>query len=151
LAEGKPAHHRVVQPQPLRQQRQRADELTSRLATGLRTRLDSSRKRLNSARLSVASFDFRAKIGVLGLRMQKLTQELFVREERLMRQKREGWERLSLQLQERSPLKVLERGYAIATDAAGKIITDAAEVQIGHNLTLQLRRGRVISEVKKKE
>src|SRR5499427_8331551 len=34
----------------LRQQRQRADELTSRLATGLRRRLDSSRKRLNSAR-----------------------------------------------------------------------------------------------------
>jgi exodeoxyribonuclease VII large subunit len=135
----------------LRQQRQRADELTSRLAMGLRTRLETSRKRLNSARLSVASFDFRAKIGVLGLRLQKLTQELIVREERLMRQKRDGWERLSLQLQERSPLKVLERGYAIATDATGKIITDAAQVQIGDTLTLQLRRGRLISDVKKKE
>jgi len=134
----------------LRQQRQRADELTSRLATGLRARLETSRRRLNSARLGVASFDFRAKISGLRLRLQKLTQELIVREERLSRQKHEAWERLSLQLQERSPLKVLERGYAIATDAAGRIITDGAQVQIGDTVTLQLRRGRLISEVKKK-
>jgi exodeoxyribonuclease VII large subunit len=135
----------------LRQQRQRADELTSRLALGLRACLETSRKRLNIARLHVASYDFRAKIGVLRLRLQKVSQELRVREERLLRLKRERWERLSLQLQERSPLKVLERGYAIATDAAGKVVTDAARVQIGDALAIQLHRGRVISEVKKKE
>src|SRR5262249_1211335 len=60
----------------LRQQRQRADELTSRLASGLRSRLETSHKRLNVARLCVASFDFRAKIGVLRLRLQKATHEL---------------------------------------------------------------------------
>jgi len=47
----------------LRQQRQRADEFTARLALGLRARLGDSRKRLNNARLRVASFDFRAKLG----------------------------------------------------------------------------------------
>src|SRR5216684_6703022 len=135
----------------LRQQRQRADEFTSRLALGLRARLEDSRKRLNNARLRVASFDFRAKIGVLRLRLQRLTQELGAREERLLRLKRERWERLTLQLQERSPLKVLERGYAIATDAAGNVLRDAAQVQIGDTVTLQLFRGRLISEVRKKE
>jgi exodeoxyribonuclease VII large subunit len=135
----------------LRQQRQRADEFTSRLALGLRARLEDSRKRLNNARLQVASFDFRAKIGVLRLRLQRLTQELVVREERLLRLRRERWERLTLQLQERSPLKVLERGYAIATDAAGNVLCDAAQVQIGDAVTLQLHRGRLISEVRKKE
>ena len=135
----------------LRQQRQRADEFTSRLALGLRARLEDSRKRLNTARLHVASFDFRAKIGVLRLRLQKRTQELGVREERLLRLKRERWERLTLQLQERSPLKVLERGYAIATDAAGNVLRDTAQVQMGDTVTLQLHRGRLISEVKEKE
>ena len=135
----------------LRQQRQRADEFTSRLALGLRARLENSRKRLNNARLRVASFDFRAKIGVLRLRLQRITQELGAREERLLRTKRERWERLSLQLQERSPLRVLERGYAIATDAAGNVLRDAAQTQIGDAVTLQLHRGRLISEVKKKE
>jgi len=135
----------------LRQQRQRADELTSRLALGLRARLEGSRKRLHTARLRVASYDFRAKIGVLRLRLQKVSQELGAREERLIRAKRESWERLTLQLQERSPLKVLERGYAIATDAAGKALTDATQVQIGDAVTIQLHRGRLTSEVKKRE
>ena len=135
----------------LRQQRQRADEFTARLALGLRARLGDSRKRLNNARLRVASSDFRAKIGVFRLRLQRLTQELGAREERLLRLKRERWERLTLQLQERSPLKVLERGYAIATDAAGKVLRDANQLQIGDSVSLQLHRGRLISEVKKKE
>jgi len=134
----------------LRQQRQRADELTSRLALGLRARLEHSRKRLHTARLHVASFDFRAKIGVLRLRLQRVTQELGVREERLLRVKRERWERLALQLQERSPLKVLERGYAIATDAGGNVLSDAAQVQIGDAVTIQLHRGQLQTEVKKR-
>ena len=135
----------------LRQQRQRADEFTSRLALGLRARLEDSRKRLNNAQLRVASFDFRAKIGVFRLRLQRLTQELGAREDRLLRLKRERWERLTLQLQERSPLKVLERGYAIATDAAGKVITDAAQVQVGDSVALQLRHGKLGTEVKQKD
>jgi len=134
----------------LRQQRQRSDELTSRLATGLRGRLQDSRKRLHTARLHVASFDFRAKIGALRLRLQKAAHELGAGEERLLRLKRDRWERLALQLQERSPLKVLERGYAIASDAAGKVLTDAAQVQIGDAITIRFHRGKLGAEVTNK-
>ena len=135
----------------LRQRRQRADELTSRLALGLRARLEFSRKRFTKAHLRVASFDFRAKVGVLRLRVQRRSQELGVRAERLLRRKRERWERLALQLQERGPLKVLERGYAIATDAAGNVLRDAAQVQIGDGVNLQLHRGRLSTEVTRKD
>jgi exodeoxyribonuclease VII large subunit len=68
-----------------------------------------------------------------------------------LRLKRERWERLSLQLQERSPLKVLERGYAIATDAAGNVLRDSAQAAVGENVRIQLHRGRLISEVTGKE
>jgi exodeoxyribonuclease VII large subunit len=68
-----------------------------------------------------------------------------------VRQKRERWERLSLQLQERSPLKVLERGYAIASDAAGNVLRDAAQVSVGESVTLRLHRGSLITEVRRKE
>jgi exodeoxyribonuclease VII large subunit len=68
-----------------------------------------------------------------------------------VRLKRERWVRLALQLQERSPLKVLERGYAIATDAAGNVLRDSAQVAVGENIGIQLHRGRLISEVKRKE
>jgi len=135
----------------LRQQRQRADEMTSRLALGLRARLESARKRFNVLHLRVASFDFRVKIAALRLRLEKRASELGVRAERLLRAKRDRVERLLLQLNERSPLKVLERGYAIATDAAGIVLRDADQVQTGDSVSLQLHRGRLVTEVKKKE
>lgn len=133
----------------LRQQRQRADELTSRLALGLRGRLELSRRRFSAAHLRIRSFDLRAKLAGLRLRLENRGHDLRVRAERMVRLKRELLQRLSLQLQERSPLKVLERGYAIATDAAGNVLRDAAGVAIGDDVAIQLHRGRVTAEVKK--
>ena len=135
----------------LRQRRQRADELTSRLALGLRARLEFSRRRFTAAHLRIARFDFRAKVAALRLRLEKRGYDLGVGVERLLRLKRETWERLSLQLQERSPLKVLERGYAIATDAAGNVLRDAAQVAVGDEVNIQLHRGRLTTEVKNKQ
>jgi exodeoxyribonuclease VII large subunit len=135
----------------LRQQRQRADEMTSRLALGLRARLEQSRKRFTALHLRIATFDFRVKISAFRLRLDKRSADLGVRAERILRTKRERLERLSLQLQERSPLKVLERGYAIATDAAGNLLRDAAQVNVGDAVAIQLHRGRLSTEVKKKE
>src|SRR6267154_981146 len=135
----------------LRQQRQRADELTSRLALGLRGRLEQSRKRFTAAHLRIASFDFRVKIAAFRLRLEKRTAELGARIERLLRAKRDRWQRLTVQLQERGPLKVLERGYAIATDAAGNLLRSADQVQIGDSVAIQLHRGRLTTEVHKKE
>jgi len=135
----------------LRQQRQRADEMTARLALGLRERLKHSLKRFNTAHMRIASFDFRVKIAAFRLRLEKRTGDLGVRAERLLRAKRERLVRLALQLEERSPLKVLERGYAIATDASGAVLRDPAQVQIGDSVSLQLHRGRLTTEVRKKE
>ncbi len=135
----------------LRQQRQRADEMTARLALGLRARLEQSRKRFNAAYLRIISFDFRVKIAAFRLRLERRSADLGVRAERLLRAKRERLARLALQLEERSPLKVLERGYAIATDASGAVLRDAAQVQIGDPVSLQLHRGRLTTEVTKKD
>jgi exodeoxyribonuclease VII large subunit len=135
----------------LRQQRQRADEMTSRLALGLRAQLEKSRKRFTAAHLRIMSFDFRVKISAFRLRLEKRIAELSVRAERLLRAKRERLDRLRLQLEERSPLRVLERGYAIATDAAGNLLRDAAQVALGDSVAIQLHRGRLTTEVKGKE
>jgi exodeoxyribonuclease VII large subunit len=134
----------------LRQSRQRADELTSRLALGLRARLEFSRKRFTKAHLQIASFDFRVRMAGLRLLLEKRSHDLGMRIERFLRLKRERWQSLSLQLQERSPLQVLERGYAIATDPAGNVLRDAAQVEIGQEVNIQLHRGRLKTEVKGK-
>jgi exodeoxyribonuclease VII large subunit len=134
----------------LRQQRQRADEMTSRLAQGLRARLEQSRKRFTTAHVRIVSFDFRMKIAAFRLRLDRRSAELGVRSERLLRAKRERFERFVLQLNERSPLKVLERGYAIATDAAGNILKSVENVNLGDAVKVQLRHGQLTAEVKRK-
>src|SRR5499425_1338370 len=62
----------------LRQRRQRADELTSRLALGLKARLEQSRKRFTVAHLGIARVDFRAKVAALRLRLEKQGRNLGV-------------------------------------------------------------------------
>jgi exodeoxyribonuclease VII large subunit len=134
----------------LRQQRQRADEFTSRLAYTLRANVERARKRFTAAHLRIASFDFRMKIATLRLRLEKRGSELGARADRLLRVKREGLERLRLQLEERSPLRVLERGYAIATDASGGILRDATQIGVGDTVGIRLHIGRLTAEVKGK-
>jgi exodeoxyribonuclease VII large subunit len=135
----------------LRQQRQRADELTSRLAHALRANLELGRRRFTTAHLRIASFDFRVKIAALRLRLEKRSTDLGARTDRLLRVKRERLDRLRLQLEERSPLRVLERGYAIATTADGAILRDAAQIALGDTIAIHLHKGRLTTEVIRKE
>jgi len=135
----------------LRQQRQRADEMTSRLALGLRARLEQSRKRYTAAHLRIFRFDFRARISALRIRLERRATELGKRMERLVRIKRERLEKLLVQLEERGPLKVLERGYSIVTDATGTVLRDASAVSLGDSISIQLHKGKLTTEVKKRE
>jgi len=135
----------------LRQRRQRADEMTSRLALGLRSRLESCGKRFTAAHLRIRSFDLRGKIATLRLRREQQNHDLRARADQLLRSKREQWERCALRLDERSPLKLLERGYALATDAAGNLVRDAAQVSPGDALTVTLHRGRLRTVIQKTE
>jgi exodeoxyribonuclease VII large subunit len=134
-----------------RQLRQRSDDLTSRVAQVLRARLVDARKRYTAAHVKIVSFDFRARVSAFRLRLERRSDMLSARADRLLRSKRDRLDRLRLQLEERSPLKALERGYAIATDAAGNLLRDANQVAVGDTIAIQLYRGRLISEVKKKE
>ena len=135
----------------LRQQRQRADEMTSRLALGLRARLEQSRKRYTAAHLRIFRFDFRARISALRIRLERRATELSKRMERLTRVKRERLGKLLVQLEERGPLKALERGYSIVTDSAGAVLRDASVVSLGDTVSIQLYKGKLSAEVKSRE
>lgn len=135
----------------LRQYRQQLDELTGRLAVALRTRLELVRRRFSIAQTRIAAFDFRARIAGLRLRLEQRSGDLRVRLERFLAAKRQRLERLMLQLDERSPLRLLERGYAICYDAAGNVVRATEQVAIGDEVAVQLARGRLAAEVKKKE
>jgi exodeoxyribonuclease VII large subunit len=135
----------------LRQYRQQADELVVRLGQGLQTRLEQARRRFTIAQTRIAAFDLRARIATLRLRVEQRSAELRVRAERFLLARRQRLERLMVQLDERSPLGLLERGYAIIYDAAGRVVRSVEQVAIGDELAVQLARGRLAAEVKRKE
>lgn len=135
----------------LRQHTQRLDDLGARLGRLLGERLVRVRQQFERAETRVRSFDLRAKIRALRERLAHRTGELEARVDRQLLAQRQRLERLRLQLDERSPLRVLERGYAIVYDAAGNVVRAADQVAIGDGIAVQLARGRLSAEVKKKE
>jgi len=135
----------------LRRQRQQTDELTARLGEALNGRIDLLRHRYTIAATRIASFDLRARIRTLDVRLAQRSAELGIRMERLLLGKIQQMERLRVQLEERSPLRVLQRGYAICTDAAGNVLSAADQVQVGAEVTVQLARGRLGTEVRTRE
>ncbi|HKO03378.1 MAG TPA: exodeoxyribonuclease VII large subunit [Candidatus Acidoferrales bacterium] len=135
----------------LRQHRQRADELAGRLGELLRRRLELSRRRVEVAQARVRAFDFRPRIATLEMRLAQRRQDVGIRMERLLRVRAERIARLRTQLEERSPLRVLERGYAVAYDAQGNIVRSADQVEVGDAVSLQLARGRLTTEVRGKD
>jgi exodeoxyribonuclease VII large subunit len=131
--------------------RNRTSDFAARIELGLRARLAQSRRRHAAEHLRLVSFDFRCRVSTLRLLLERRHADLAKRSERVLRAKRERLERLRLQLEERSPLRVLERGYAIATDASGNVLRDAAQVTAGATVNVQLHRGRLLTEVKSAE
>jgi exodeoxyribonuclease VII large subunit len=135
----------------LRRHRQQTDELTLRMGVALQGRIERLRRRYTIAATRISSFDLRARIRTFGLRLVQRSTELGVRMERLLVGKIQRLERLRLQLDERSPLRVLQRGYAICTDAEGNVLSAADQVTIGAQVNVQLARGRLGAEVQARD
>jgi exodeoxyribonuclease VII large subunit len=135
----------------LRRNRQRTDDLAAGIAEALRARLQFLDRRFTAAAAGLASVDLRARLRRLALQLEQRSSGLGVRVTRVLVAKRRRLELLRLQLEERSPLRVLERGYAICYDASGNVLRDAAGVAPGTRVLVQLSRGRIAAEVKESE
>jgi exodeoxyribonuclease VII large subunit len=124
----------------LRQFRQRLDESAASLIDSIAAGFRARRQNLASlaARLRVPRFEPRRR-------------ELMILEERLMlmgtrapQAPRERLAALTARLDSLSPLRVLERGYAVVTEVgSGRAITDAASVNVGDEVEIRLKSGRL--------
>jgi len=134
----------------VRRRRQQVDELSSSLGVGLRLRLAATLHRLTRASSRLASFDLRMWVGrwrdVLDQRLLRLR----VAADRSLIAKRRAWQIAALRLEERSPLRLLERGYAIAYDASGKVLRSADQVALGDDISVRLARGELGATVRRK-
>ena len=127
----------------LREQAQRLDELEQRLVLAqtnlLRRR--SSELTLLESRLQANSP--LPRLRQLQLDLQRLRQRLTAATGLKLQHSREQLAHLAQLLDSLSPLGTLQRGYAIITDADGKVVTDASTVAVGDELEGRLAKGRL--------
>jgi exodeoxyribonuclease VII large subunit len=133
-----------------RRRRQRTDDFVGQLAEALHVRIERLRRRFEMAESRLASVDFRGKLRAVAVRCDQRASDLAVRIERLLVAKRQRIDRLRLQLEERSPLRLLERGYAVCYDGAGNVVHAADDVAIGDRIRVQLSRGGLGAAVREK-
>lgn len=115
--------------------------LENRLGQAERKRLDALASRLNelSARPVLQS-----PTGFLQNRrldVDRLSDRLNAAEKHLLLAKRQEYVRLVSSLEAMSPLKVLARGFSVATDASGAILRDAKAVASGDSVHIRLEHG----------
>jgi exodeoxyribonuclease VII large subunit len=126
---------------------QRGDELDFRLREAVVRRMRAAEKRLRDGQHALAGLDFRVRLAQARLRLEYLRTRLPPLAHWRLEQGRSRLQSLQQQVDHLSPLAVLERGYSIVQNAAGKIIRDAADTAEGESLRVRLHRGGLLVHV----
>jgi exodeoxyribonuclease VII large subunit len=100
-----------------------------------------------SAYLGFAQLDLRARVARLRRSAEGCSSRLRARIDHLLVAKRRRLEAAALQLGERSPFQLLERGYAIAYDRSGRVLRSADQIALGDSMRVRLARGELDATV----
>jgi exodeoxyribonuclease VII large subunit len=133
--------------QLMRRLEQRLDELAERVEDVVSRQLRTLRKKTDELTAAVLRHDPRQ---MLGQSRQRLAANHAHIELAITHRLHEAAARrgaLDARLNALSPLAVLERGYALVHDAAGRVVRDAAELEIGAIVSTRVSRGTFDSRV----
>ena len=131
----------------IRRRQQRLDDLSARLSTAQRDALQKYRTRIELAAIRIRHHDLRRIFQSMQKDLQAISAQLPRAIRTLIFGRRAQWQQLAARLDGLSPLKILERGYAVAFDPAGKLLTDASQVSAGDQLKVRLARGELDAAV----
>ena len=123
------------------------DNLGRQLVRLTRFRIVDLRARVQEQALSHAFDEVKSRLNIARARLDTASVACGATMETKLQ---EGRERLGLaaaSLDALSPLGVLQRGYAIAQDASGKLLRDAAAVAQGDAISVRLAKGKLNARV----
>lgn len=131
----------------IRRREQRLDDISTRLLASERESLEKYRRRLELATVRVRHHDLRRVFQGIEKDLQAISSQLPRAVRARLFAHRARWERISARLEPLSPLKILERGYAVVFDAAGRPISDSDTVNLGDTLKVRLAKGSLGAKV----
>lgn len=131
----------------LREHAQRLDELRGRLEHATRNRLARARARLVATDALLARASPALRVAALSLRLAAARRALAAAGRSCLQAPRSRLQTAMRTLHAVSPLATLDRGYAIVSDAAGRVLLDAGLVAVGATIEARLARGRITATV----
>ena len=134
----------------LARRQQRVDDLVYRMLSAERHLLRQYGSRLDVAGARIRHFDVRRQLAAMAREIDSHTATLSAAMRRFLLIRRAHWERSGARLEEMSPLRILDRGYALVFDSTGRLLKDAADIRVGDEISARLARGTVVSTVKHK-
>ncbi len=129
---------------------QRVDEREYRLREQMRAQLEVRGRTRRALELRLERFDARPRLALGRRRMERAGGQAIETVRRQLAQRRSRFEQLAAHLSQLSPLRILERGYAIVS-REGEIVKDAAAAPVGSSVHVRLAKGGLDAVVEARE
>jgi len=129
---------------------QRVDELEYRLRERTGTAAAMRRQRLEQLLARLRSLDLRLRIAAARRRLEAADAAILQLARLRITRAHGRLDPLTAHLTQLSPLKILERGYALVTDANGRIVKEPADAPVGSEIDVRLARGQIAASVIKR-
>jgi exodeoxyribonuclease VII large subunit len=126
---------------------QRIDEFAYRLRERLRAAIDQRERARRSLDIRLRRFDMRPRLAADRRRMEAAHADAVITIRTQLARRRSRWEQLAAKLSQLSPLRILERGYAIVSDEAG-ILKEASAAPAGSRIHVRLAKGELDATVR---
>jgi exodeoxyribonuclease VII large subunit len=123
------------------------DQMSRQMNRFMRFRIVDLRSRVQEQALSHAFDEVKSRLRNARRRYDAASAACSGLVEASLQEARERLGRAAVSLDALSPLAVLQRGYAIAQDASGKPVRDAASVVSGDEITVRLAKGKLKTRV----
>ena len=132
----------------LAERAQRVDDAVASLERSMRSRLNMARQEWLRASAGVVRYDFQRLLALRRASLEDRVGRFDAEFRRLLTERRNRLAQVEAVLKERSPLTILQRGYSITRDAAGKIIRDAEAAVLGSDVSVRLAHGELAAVIK---
>jgi exodeoxyribonuclease VII large subunit len=96
----------------------------------------------------VRHYDFRRSLAITRTKLDAGASTLQRAMQARLAHERARLEQLSARLNALSPVKILDRGYALVFDEEGRLVKDATQLSIGDRISARVSRGTLVAEVK---
>jgi exodeoxyribonuclease VII large subunit len=126
---------------------QRVDELEYRLRERTGAAAAARRQRLEQLIVRLRSLDLRLRIAAARRRLEAADTAILQLVRMRLTRAHGRLDPLIAHLTQLSPLKILERGYALVTDAAGRIVKESTDAPVGSEIDVRLAKGQIAARV----